>query len=89
MRIDDRSVDVPYEAGTYPTSPGWKLKVLASEQLFEVVNRLIQLAGLRYGYLKNSTVPLERTMRDLRSASLMYALDWWRSFLCVLHVCIG
>jgi len=51
------------------------LKVLASEQLFETINHLIQLAGLRYGYLKNDSLPLERTMRDLRAASLMYSND--------------
>ncbi|HEY7417892.1 MAG TPA: hypothetical protein VH593_22105, partial [Ktedonobacteraceae bacterium] len=51
------------------------LKVLASEQLFETVNQLMQLVGMRYAYLENDLVPLERTMRDLRSASLMYAND--------------
>lgn len=51
------------------------LKVLASEQLFETINHLIQLAGLRYGYLKNDALPLERIMRDLRAASLMYSND--------------
>lgn len=49
------------------------LKILASEQLFQTINHLIQLAGLRMGYLKNDDLPLERIMRDLRSASLMYA----------------
>lgn len=49
------------------------LKILASERLFAAINQLIQLAGLRYGYLKNKDLPLERIMRDLRSASLMYA----------------
>lgn len=51
------------------------LKVFASEQLFETVNQLMQLVGMRYAYLKNDLVSLERTMRDLRSASLMYAND--------------
>lgn len=51
------------------------LKVLASELLFDAVNELMQLSGLRYGYLKNNRVSLERTFRDLRSASLMYTND--------------
>lgn len=51
------------------------LKILASEQLFKTTNHLIELAGLQYGYLKNDAIPLERVMRDLRSASLMYSND--------------
>jgi acyl-CoA dehydrogenase len=51
------------------------LKILASETSFSAVNQLVQLAGLRYGYLKGSDVALERTFRDLRSASLMYSND--------------
>lgn len=48
------------------------LKILGSEQLYTAVNELIDLIGLASGYLKNDVVPLERTLRDLRSASLMY-----------------
>jgi acyl-CoA dehydrogenase len=48
------------------------LKIIGSEQLYEAVNELIDLIGLSTGYLKNDLVPLERTLRDLRSASLMY-----------------
>jgi acyl-CoA dehydrogenase len=51
------------------------LKILASEKAFAIVDQLVQLAGLRYGYLKGSDVALERCFRDLRSASLMYAND--------------
>lgn len=51
------------------------LKILASETLFEAINRLMQIAGLQYGYLKNPLISLERTFRDLRSASLMYIND--------------
>lgn len=50
-----------------------ELKILASERLFHAVDRLVELGGLRYGYLRGSPVPLERVFRDLRSASLMYA----------------
>jgi acyl-CoA dehydrogenase len=51
------------------------LKILASEKAFAVVDQLVQLAGLRHGYLKGSDIGLERCFRDLRSASLMYAND--------------
>jgi acyl-CoA dehydrogenase len=49
------------------------LKVAASELCFSAVDRLIQLSGLRGGYLRDSPLHLERTFRDLRSASLNYA----------------
>jgi acyl-CoA dehydrogenase len=51
------------------------LKLLSSDLLFNAINQLVQLSGLRFGYQKNNRVPLERTLRDLRSASLMYAND--------------
>jgi acyl-CoA dehydrogenase len=51
------------------------LKLLASDMLFSAINQLVQLSGLRYGYLKNPRVSLERTFRDLRAASLMYSND--------------
>jgi alkylation response protein AidB-like acyl-CoA dehydrogenase len=51
------------------------LKLLSSDLLFSAVDQLMQLSGLRYGYLKNNRVALERIFRDLRSASLMYAND--------------
>jgi acyl-CoA dehydrogenase len=61
-------------------SPGFNirinnLKLLASETLFEAIDQLVQLGGLRYGYQKNTYTTLERTFRDLRSASLMYTND--------------
>lgn len=49
------------------------LKVAASELSFSAVDRMIQLSGLRSGYLRDSPLHLERTFRDLRSASLNYA----------------
>jgi acyl-CoA dehydrogenase len=49
------------------------LKVAASELCFSAVDRMIQLSGLRNGYLRDSPLHLERTFRDLRSASLNYA----------------
>lgn len=51
------------------------LKVVASETLFEAAHLLLQIAGLRHGYLKGSALGLERVLRDLASASLMYSND--------------
>ncbi|MCZ8513128.1 acyl-CoA/acyl-ACP dehydrogenase [Paenibacillus filicis] len=51
------------------------VKILASEQLFEIVNDLMNIAGLKYGYSENKQLPLERLFRDIRSASLMYHND--------------
>jgi len=51
------------------------LKIMASEWLYEVVDELVQLCGLRYGYVRNEATRLERTLRDLRSASLMFSND--------------
>jgi len=49
------------------------LKILAAERCFEAVDSLIQLVGLRHGYMRDAPAPLERLFRDLRSASLNYA----------------
>jgi acyl-CoA dehydrogenase len=51
------------------------LKVAAAENTFRAVDRLVQFAGLSRGYARNSSMPLERTFRDLRSASLNYSND--------------
>jgi acyl-CoA dehydrogenase len=51
------------------------LKVHASESLFEATSQLMQLVGLRHGYSRTASVPVERIFRDLRSASLMYSND--------------
>lgn len=51
------------------------LKVTAAELTFQAVDRLLQLCGLSVGYMRGSSVPLERHFRDLRSASLNYAND--------------
>ncbi|OLE22651.1 MAG: acyl-CoA dehydrogenase [Catenulispora sp. 13_1_20CM_3_70_7] len=51
------------------------LKVVAAESTYRAVDRLVRLTGLATGYLKDSPVPLERQLRDLRSASLNYADD--------------
>lgn len=51
------------------------LKVHAAERSFAVVDTLIEVVGLRHGYLRDGSLPLERLFRDLRSASLNYAND--------------
>lgn len=51
------------------------LKVHVSDSLFEAVDDLVQLVGLRHGYSKSGPIPVERAFRDLRSASLMYSND--------------
>lgn len=51
------------------------LKIVAAEKSFDVVNDLVELVGLANGYLRSSSIPLERNLRDLRSASLNFAND--------------
>jgi len=50
-----------------------RLKTFASRECFTAVDELIELIGLRHGYLTDSPLALERTWRDLRSASLNYS----------------
>jgi acyl-CoA dehydrogenase len=51
------------------------LKTEASEESFAAVHELIELVGLQHGYDTRSALALERTFRDLRSASLNYGND--------------
>jgi acyl-CoA dehydrogenase len=51
------------------------VKLTASEQCLAAVDELVELTGMRHGYLRGSKLALERTLRDLRSASLNYAND--------------
>lgn len=51
------------------------LKVVASELTYQAADRMVQFAGLAAGYSKTSSLPVERTFRDLRAASLNYAND--------------
>jgi acyl-CoA dehydrogenase len=51
------------------------LKTEASESCFTAVDELVELTGLRHGYLAQSPLRLERAFRDLRSASLNYGND--------------
>jgi acyl-CoA dehydrogenase len=39
------------------------------------VDDLVQLMGMFHGYLRDSPLALERTLRDLRSAPLNYSND--------------
>ncbi len=51
------------------------LKVFASETLMEAADRLMDLLGLRHGYMRGSAIPVERLFRDLKSARLNYSND--------------
>lgn len=51
------------------------LKVRGAEECFTAVHELVELAGMRHGYLAGSPTQLERAFRDLRSASLNYGND--------------
>ncbi len=49
------------------------LKVRAATECFAAVDEMVELVGLRHGYMRSSD--LERVFRDLRSASLNYSND--------------
>ncbi|GAA3434167.1 acyl-CoA dehydrogenase family protein [Kutzneria kofuensis] len=51
------------------------LKIAASELTYRAVDRMVQLAGMSVGYSADSAIPLERALRDLRSAALNYSND--------------
>ncbi|PRP92098.1 Acryloyl-CoA reductase (NADH) [Bacillus sp. M21] len=51
------------------------LKILASENLIQALDILMNICGVKYGYLLNEEIPLERTYRDLKSSSLMFNND--------------
>ncbi|WP_328611219.1 acyl-CoA/acyl-ACP dehydrogenase [Amycolatopsis sp. NBC_00345] len=51
------------------------LKVHTAERSLAVIDLLIEIVGLRFGYMRGTAMPLERLFRDLRSASLNYAND--------------
>jgi acyl-CoA dehydrogenase len=51
------------------------LKLFASEQTRQLVDELIELVGMRFGYLIDSPLALDRAWRDLRSAPLNYSND--------------
>jgi acyl-CoA dehydrogenase len=51
------------------------LKARAADECFAAVHELIELVGLRHGYLSDSALFLERCFRDMRSASLNFGND--------------
>jgi acyl-CoA dehydrogenase len=51
------------------------LKVVAAEECFQAVHELIDVVGVRHGYLADSPLGLERAFRDLRSAAVNYSND--------------
>lgn len=51
------------------------LKVFASETLMDAADRLMDLLGLRHGYMRSSAIPMERLFRDIKSARLNYSND--------------
>ncbi|WFE41150.1 acyl-CoA dehydrogenase family protein [Micromonospora sp. WMMD998] len=51
------------------------VKLTASEQCPAAVDELVELLGMRHGYLRDSDLALERALRDLRSAPLNYSND--------------
>ncbi len=51
------------------------LKTLAAELNLSAVDNLIELIGMRHGYLASSPLGLERIHRDLRSATLTVSND--------------
>ncbi|MFE9252448.1 acyl-CoA dehydrogenase family protein [Streptomyces sp. NPDC007088] len=87
QRIETVQAMLSHTAGVYGTlseeqrgSAPWQLlvnslKVTASEHCLAAVEELIELVGLRHGYLRNQPLALERALRDLRSASLNYGND--------------
>jgi len=67
-------------AVTEPSAPPAQLlintlKVQAAEQCFAAIDEMVELLGLRDGYLRGSPLFLEQVFRDLRSASLNYSND--------------
>jgi acyl-CoA dehydrogenase len=49
------------------------LKITAAELTYQAVDDMVELAGLRFGYSRESALALERHLRDLRSASLNHS----------------
>ncbi|MEV5321584.1 acyl-CoA dehydrogenase family protein [Streptomyces sp. NPDC052687] len=87
QRVDTVQAMLSHAADVYVSLPErerggapWQLlvnalKVTASEQCPAAVDELIELVGLRHGYLRHQPLGLERALRDLRSASLNYGND--------------
>ncbi|MEO3973590.1 acyl-CoA dehydrogenase family protein [Streptomyces sp. CAU 1734] len=78
-RVRDEVVALRSEGGTLSATPTQihlnTLKVAAAELTYSAVDRMVQLAGVSVGYRRGAAIPLERHLRDLRSASLNYSND--------------
>ncbi|UXY15815.1 acyl-CoA/acyl-ACP dehydrogenase [Chitiniphilus purpureus] len=51
------------------------LKIISSSYCFEVLRDLVEIAGIRDGFLQDSNTGLERVFRDISAASLMFPND--------------
>jgi acyl-CoA dehydrogenase len=66
----------PDQLGSAPAQSMFNaLKVTAAEQCSAAVDELVDIVGLKAGYFRGSPVQLERSVRDLRAASLTYSND--------------
>ena len=48
------------------------LKIISSENLYKAINEIVEVSGMYYGYQQIEEINFERTLRDLRSASIMF-----------------
>ena len=64
----------PHTSGSFQSLVN-SLKTTAAVRCYSAVDAMVDLVGLRHGYLLDSQLRLDRTLRDLRSASLNYAND--------------
>jgi acyl-CoA dehydrogenase len=85
QRLDAVHALIAHATGVYRTGQARRaapyqllmnaVKLTASEQCLSAVDELVELVGMRHGYLRGSALGLERALRDLRSASLNYGND--------------
>ena len=48
------------------------MKIISSENLYKAINEIVEVSGMYYGYQQIEEINFERTLRDLRSASIMF-----------------
>ena len=65
------------EAETAGLTAVWvnDLKVVSSTRCLSAVNKMMEIGGLQHGYMRASRTRIERTFRDLRSASMNFSND--------------
>lgn len=71
MMWNNRTTHESYESASHNIRLN-NLKIAGSNLAYSVVDRLVDLGGMRYGYMKHDD-GLERIFRDLRSASIMFS----------------